>query len=339
MLETLPAPLPDPIRAEIVPRSENQIILPALIQNAGEKTARRYLEFFLVSIRNQNTRAAYGRAVSKFFTWCEAKGLTDLQKIEPLMVAAFIEQETKQRHAQTVKQELAAIKGLFDYLVIGQIIPFNPASSVRGPAYSIDQGKTPVLRPEEVRALLDSIPTTTKDGKPYLVGLRDRALIGVMIYTFARVSAVVNMTVADYRLQGKRSEAQLHEKGGVFHKVPMHHMAQEYLDAYVEAASIGDKRKTPLFRSAQGKTNTLTENAMHRNDALRVVKRRAKAAGLPEDICCHSWRATGITNFRFNGGTLENAQAIANHKSPRTTKLYDRTGQDITQKEIERMNF
>jgi len=312
--------------------------LPATIVCADEKTQKRFLEFFAATIRNKNTRAAYYRAVCKFFRWCEARGLTQIAQVEPLIVAAFIEAETSRHEAQTVKQELAAIRKLFDYLVTGQIVPFNPAASVRGPSYSIDVGKTPVLSGDEARRLLESIPVY-KGRDPDLLGLRDRALIGLMVYSFARVSAVVQMKVGDYRQQGKRFQVTLHEKGGKFHRVPVHHKAEEYIDEYLEAAGIGEEKKTPLWRSAQGKSGRLTENALSRVDVLRMVKRRAKAAGIAPDIGCHTFRATGITAYLISGGTVESAQQIARHKSPRTTKLYDRRGDKITLDEIERIRL
>ena len=96
--------------------------------------------------------------------------------------------------------------------------------------------------------------------------------------------------------------------------------------------------KTPLFRTV-GRRGELTARQMTRNDALRMIKRRAKKAGLPSDICCHTFRATGITAYLENGGTIENAQAIAAHESPRTTKLYDRTSDEITLDEVERIRI
>ena len=313
--------------------------LPTLIERAGEKTARRFLEFFAATIRNKNTRAAYYRASCKFFRWCETRELHELHQIEPLVVAAFIEEETGKHQAQTVKLELAALRQLFDYLVTGQIVPFNPAASVKGPAYSIDEGKTPILTGDEARALLDSIATVKKDGAPDLIGLRDRALIGLMIFTFARVSAVLGMKIEDYRPNGKRFEVSLHEKGGKFHRLPVHHIAEEYLDAYIEAAHIADEKKSPLFRSTAGRSGQLNARAMSRNDVLRMIKRRAKNAGLSTEIGCHTFRGTGITAYLENKGTLENAQMIAKHKSPRTTRLYDRRNQKVVMEEINRIQL
>jgi len=302
--------------------------LPALIARAGEQAAWRFIEFFTATIRNKNTRAAYAEAVHQFFCWCAKHGIQELHQIRPVVIASYIEQHPGA--APTIKQHLAAIRMLFDWLVTGQIVPVNPASSVRGPKHVVKRGKTPVLKADQARALLDSIETNT------IVGLRDRALLGVMCYTFARVSATVGMRVEDYYQNGKRWWIRLHEKGGKRHEVPAHHNAEAYMDAYLAAAGIAADKKSPLFRSVD-KHRQLTENPMTRTDVLRMIKRRALAAGLPYSTCCHTFRATGITAFLENGGTIENAQAIAAHESPRTTKLYDRTGDEITLDEVERI--
>jgi site-specific recombinase XerD len=324
----------------LVPLSDNQELsavgpaqLPNLIVRAGDDATRRFVEFFAVTIRNRNTRAAYVQAVGQFFRWCEGRGLR-LETIQPIAVAAYIERLTELRQAPTVKQHLAAIRMLFDWLVTGHVVAANPAWSVRGPKHVVKKGKTPVLTAVEARQLLDSIETDT------LIGLRDRALIALMCYSFARVSASVAMNVEDYYQQGRRSWFRLHEKGGKFHEVPVHHTAEEYLDSYIAAAGIGDDRKTSLFRSAVGKANALSTNRMGRTDALRMIKRRSLACGINADrICCHTFRATGITAYLENGGTIEHAQAIAAHESPRTTKLYDRTSDALSLDEIERISI
>jgi site-specific recombinase XerD len=253
-----------------------------------------------------------------------------LEQLRPAVIAAYIEQHPGS--PPTVKQHLAAIRMLFDWLVIGQIVPMNPAASVRGPKYVVKTGKTPVLKADEARMLLDSIDTST------IVGIRDRALIGLMCYTFARVSAAVHMKVEDYYQNGKRFWLRLHEKGGKRHEVPAHHNAEAYIDAYIQAAGVADEKKTPLFRAVD-KHRQITDRPLSRTDVLRMIKRRAHDAGLPVSISCHTFRATGITAYLENGGTIENAQAIAAHESPRTTKLYDRTSDQITLDEVERISI
>jgi site-specific recombinase XerD len=302
-----------------------------LFLRAGDDASRRFLEFFAVTIRNRNTRDAYAQAIGQFCQWCEGRRLK-LDTVNPIAISTYIETLMTKRSAPTVKQHLAAIRMLFDWLVTGQIVPTNPAGSVRGPRYSLKKGKTHVLTAAEARQLLDSIETST------LIGLRDRALIGLMCYSFARVSAVANMKVEDFYQQGKRHWIRLHEKNGKFHEVPAHHNAEEYLDLYIAGVGITNEKKAPLFRSAVGKSDHLTATRMSRTDILRMVKRRALVAGISADhICCHTFRATGITTYLENGGTLEHAQAIAAHESPRTTKLYDRTADTITLDEIERI--
>jgi site-specific recombinase XerD len=304
--------------------------LPIAIARAGECAAWRFIEFFTANIRNKNTRAAYAQAVSQFFTWCETHRIIDLERIKPVIISAYVEELQSTRSAPTVKQHLAAIRMLFDWLVIGQVVPMNPASSVRGPKHVTKRGKTPVLQADQARQLLDSIDVET------IVGLRDRAIIGLMCYTFARVSAMTHMKVEDYYQSGKRWWIRLHEKGGKRHEVPAHHNAEAYLDAYLESAGIRNEKSDPLFRSVD-KHRELTFKPMTRVDVFRMIKRRAAAASLPSSTFCHTFRATGITAYLENGGTIENAQAIAAHESPRTTKLYDRTSDEITLDEVERI--
>jgi integrase/recombinase XerD len=308
------------------------IRLPTIIVAADEHASRRFIEFFTANIRNRNTRQAYAHAIGRFLNWCEANRLS-LDTLEPVAIAAYIEQLMTVQSAPAVKQHLAAIKMLLDWLVVGQVLPFNPAASVRGPRHVVKKGKTLVLSAGQARQLLDSIDLTT------LVGLRDRALIGAMVYSFARVSAVINMSVEDYWQNGKRWWLRLHEKGGKYHEVPAHHNAEEYVDAYLHVAGIAGEAKTPLFRSANGSTDTLTSRRMSRGDVWHMIRRRAVKAGLPARTCCHTFRATGITDYLENGGTIEKAQTIAAHESPRTTKLYDRTSDEITLDEIERIRI
>jgi integrase/recombinase XerD len=300
--------------------------LPPLVRMAGPRAGKRFVEFFTANIRNRNTRRAYAQAVGRFATWCERRGLL-LEQLEPVLVAAYIEELQQRVAAPSVKLHLAAIRTLFDYLVVGQVLPVNPAAAVRGPKHVVKVGKTPVLTAAECRSLLDGIDTAT------VAGLRDRALIAVMTYSFARVGAVVGMRVRDYYSQGRRAWFRLHEKGGRFHQVPAHHNAVAYTDEYLAATSAAPR--APLFRSLDG--GQLSTRGISADGVLQMVKRRAAAASLPREICCHTFRATGITAYLANGGELATAQKIAGHESPRTTALYDRTGDAVSLDEIERI--
>ena len=214
-----------------------------------------------------------------------------------------------------------------------KLVATNPAHAVRGPKHVVKTGKTTVLDAEQKRKLLDSIDTST------VVGLRDLALISVMTFAFARIGAVVAMRVEDYYPKGKRWWVRLHEKGGKRHEMPAHHTLEAYLDAYIEAAGIRDGGKAPLFRSAAGRSGALTEKPMNRIDAWRMIQRRSADLGMRVTIGCHTFRGTGITAYLEAGGTLENAQAMAAHESPRTTKLYDRTSDAITLDEVEQISI
>ena len=318
-------PVPADERPELA-RPGAAVALPAVIVDAGPVAVERFLEFFAAAIANGRTRAAYGRAAGQFLAWCGARGL-ELQAIAPLHVAAYIRTHTGA--VPTIKQHLAAIRSLCDWLVVHQVLPANPAAAVRGPKHVVTKGATPVLSPAETRALLDRIDTGS------VVGLRDRALLSVLVYSFARVSAAVGMRRQDYFRQGTRGWLRLHEKGGKRHDVPAHHRAEEALEAYVAAGALEDAR-APLFQSVE-RSGRLSGRLLVRRAVLAMVKRRASAAGLPASTCCHTFRATGITAYLSNGGTLEHAQRIAGHASPKTTKLYDRTADAISLDEIERI--
>lgn len=303
--------------------------LPAIITQSGDVASRRFVEFFAAHIRNAGTRRKYGHAVARFCHWCDERGIA-LEQIEPIVVAAYIEELMGKLAKPTVKLHLAAIRMLFDYLVTGQVLPFNPAASVRGPKHVVEKGKTPVLSAEETRWLLDSIDTST------IAGLRDRALIGLLVYSFARVSAATNMNVEDYFMQGRRMWFRFLEKGGKHHDVPAHPEANRYMDLYLREAGIASETLTPLFRTLE-RRKFLSERRMSQTDVLRMIKRRAMACGLPASTCCHTFRATGITTYLQSGGSLEHARRIAGHQSSRTTKLYDRTNDAIDIAEIERI--
>jgi integrase len=284
--------------------------VPALYAPTAQ-AAKRFIEYFAANIRNPNTRRAYFHAVLEFSSWCEAQNFTQILDIEPLHVAAYIEQLTARLAKPSVKQ--------------------HPAAPVRGPKYTVRKGKTPVLAQEEARELLDAIDTSP------VVGLRDRALNATMIYTFGRVGAVIKMRGEDYYTQGRRGWVRLHEKGGKRHEMPCNHNLEAYLDAYISAAGLAGDLKGYLFRTVRGRGRALTTNPMAQADVYRMIRRRAYAAGIKTRIGNHTFRATGITQYLRNGGRRELAQQMEAHESPRTTALYDRRDEEAAVDEVERI--
>ena len=248
-------------------------VLPAIVAAAGEQAGIRFLEFFAANIRNANTRRAYARAVVDFLAWCEGRGVALVTDVQPLHVGTYIEALSLARSAPTAKQNLAAIRHLFNWLVMGQVVPLNPAASVRGPSHSVRRGKTPVLDPTEARQILDAIDISTA------AGLRDRALIGLMVFSFARVGAALGMKVEDVYVQNRRLWVRLHEKGGKRHEMPCHHSLEIFLDAYLDGCNLRRDPKGPLFRTVERGRAVLTATPLPQSNAYAMIGRRAVDAG------------------------------------------------------------
>ncbi len=299
------------------------------------------LQFFAAEIRNANTRRAYLRAAENFLRFAgERPGGDDLQSISSLDIAAWLESMSQSGQTiPTIKARLAAVRMLFQALTRERILRSNPAAVVRGPKYSIRRGKTPVLSAAETRQLLDSIPADT------IVGLRDRAFIAAMVYSFARVGAVTALRVEDVFIQNRRLWLRLREKGGKELPVPCHHTLEEYLTAYLDAAELRQHPRAFVFQTIDRQAKQaagivrLSGKPIPQPSAWAMLQRRARSASIATEICNHTFRATGITTYLQNGGTIERAAHIANHSSTRTTQLYDRRPDDVTLDEIERIQI
>ena len=305
---------------------------PAPVAAAGERASYRFHEVFTAQIRNPYTRRAYARAATEFFDWLEARGVTRLAAIESVHVAGYIEQLQRARSAPTAKLRLSALRRLFDWLVAGEIMPTNPAAAVRGPRHVVRRGKTAALDPAEARRLIDSIDTRS------VIGLRDRALIGLMVYSFARIGAATGMRVEDVVSQNRRLWMRLPERGGKRRAMPCHHNLESYLRAYIDGAGLAKDPKALLFQSCD-RTGRLAGNPLPQANAYAMIQRRARAAGIATRVGNHTLRATGLTAYLKNGGALEKAAAMANHASTRTTQLYDRRSEQVTLDDVERVSI
>lgn len=336
------------IKDVIIYSSMNELALnstfarwPAAVSNASPQALYAVLQFFAAEIRNPNTRRAYMRAAEDFFVFAGAsRGGDRLETITSLHISAWLEtMRASGLSAPTIKQRLAGLKMLFQALTREGILTVNPTAVVRGPKHSVRRGKTPILSAEEARQLLDSINAET------LVGLRDRALIAAMVYSFGRIGAVTGLCVKDVFTQQRRLWLRLHEKGGKRHEVPCHHHLETYLAAYLDEAGIAGEPKAPLFQTfaREGSRKDvgwrLSGKPMTQAIAWQMLQRRVKEAGLDTAVCNHTFRATGITAYLKNGGTLEKAANMASHASTRTTQLYDRRSDDVTLDEIEKIQI
>jgi site-specific recombinase XerD len=313
--------------------------LPAILQAAGRNVRDRIEHFLRAAIDNDNKRRAYGRALGSFFVFLEDGGRERVQDIIPLDVRDYLEAaKANGLSTATWKQHMAAVRMLFDHLVTGGVLERNPALSVKAPRQKLGNGKTPVLTAEEAGELPRPIEADT------VVGLRDRALIGVMVFTFARISAACGMNVADLFHRQRRLWVRLHEKGGKFHEMPCHHTLEGYLAEYIERAALADAGRVPLFQAIKHRPYgrgqaELTGERLDRLSAWKMVRRRARAAGIATEVRNHTFRGTGITAYLENGSTLEKARQMATHASTRTTQLYDRREDRVTFDEIVKINI
>jgi integrase len=236
------------------------------------------------------------------------------------------------RSAPTAKLRLAALRRLLDWMAAGEIVPANPAAAVRGPRHVVQRGKTAALEPAEARRLIDAIDTKS------VIGLRDRALIGLMVYSFARIGAATAMRVEDVASQNRRLWLRLPDKGGERRAMPCHRRLEAYLREYIDGAGLAGEPKALLFQTCS-RAGRLTGNPLPQANAYAMVQRRAKAAGVATRVGNHTFRATGITAYLENGGALEKAARMASHASTRTTQLYDRRTEEVTLDDIERVSI
>lgn len=339
----------------LITTDETSIGLPVPLQTSPSliEAVRTFLR---AELRSPHTRRAYRLAAREFFLYLfDTLGLGRLDEATPLHVASWIEtMENRGLSKPTIKQRLAAVTMLLRSLVRQRVIASNPADMVKGPSYSLERGKTPVLDAAEMGRLLCAIDATT------LIGKRDRALIATMAYTFARISAVTSLKVADLFTQKRRLWIRLSEKGGKCKDMPCHHNLEHYLLDWLDVSGLVAKPEAFLFptfasggarqtgRHTSGETLQAAHNKVVRplssrpmNQAMtwQMLQRRAKSAGIGTDICNHTFRATGITAYLSNGGTIERAKAMAGHKATTTTQLYDRRPDDVTLEEIERIHY
>ena len=312
-------------------RPEAGEILPRLVAEAGTAAEFAWDEFFRGSLRNLHTRAAYSRPVRRLLAWLEARGIP-LVQVTPGMIGEYF--DNLKGSVPTKKLALAAIRRFFGAMVQRHVMVLNPAATVRGERYSVVEGKTPEISPEQARALLKAIDVETP------IGLRDRAILTTLIYTASRAGAVAALRLKDFAHDGTQYSLRFAEKGGKQREIPVRHDLEGYLLDYLKVAVTENEPKTsPLFRTLVRRTRKFTGNAMSGTDVWRMVKRRLNSAGLPAQISPHSFRVATVTNLLSQGVALTDVQYLAGHSDPRTTRLYDRRQRVVSRNLVERISI
>lgn len=304
--------------------------LPTLVAEAGPGAQFAWEEFIYGQIRNPYTRSNYGRAVQQFLAYCHRAGLA-LTQIAPRDVGVYL--DGLSLAAATKKVHLAGLRHFFDTLVNRHVVVLNPAASVRGERLQVVEGKTPEIGVDQARRLLRGLDAS------HVVGQRDRAIIGILIYTAARVGAVAKLRRGDFYDVADQHCLRFIEKGGKSREIPVRHDLRGFILDYLTAASFDySDKNAPLFRTAVRRTKQLTHSGVTSGDIQRMVKRQLKRAGLSLRLSPHSFRVTTITDLLTQGVSLEDVQNLAGHADPRTTRLYDRRQRSVTRNIVERIS-
>lgn len=305
--------------------------LPVLVQRYGTAATTAWHDFFSGKLPNANTRAAYGHALRRFLAWCDFHG-RDLPRITPGDVGDYFRQHAGS--TPTKKQHLAALRKFFNLLVERHICLLNPAAVAELERMTVVEGKTPLITPAQISQLVKSIRLDT------IAGMRDRAILAALSFTGARAGAVAKLHREHFYETDGQYMLHFDEKGGKSREIPVRYDLQRVLLAYMEAAALQDApRKSPLFRTAVRRENRLTDKGMTANDVCRMIKRRLKRVGLPDNLSAHSFRVAVATDLFDQGVDTKDVQRLLGHADPRTTRLYDRTDRKVTRNLVERIRI
>ena len=309
--------------------------VPAIVSATGAGASEAYLEYLRDNVQTTNTRDAYGRAIRALDAWAAARNLGSLEVLGPQYIADYAAgMSDSGSSASSVKQALAAIRGLFGRLVTLGVLEHDPSRFVRAPKVERRaRGTLDLLAGGDTRALLESFDTST------LWGLRNRALVATMLYGFAGVSSALAARVSDYGAAGSQRRLRLTSASGVLIDVPCHQELDASLLAWLDAAGL---HKTPdawLYPAIPG-GRRIANRPMSEVTAWSMVKTQAERIGIKQ-VSCRTFRATGISAFLSQGGRIADAQYLAGHRDPASTLVYaplPTTGEKLSA-DIERMRF
>lgn len=308
----------------LTPLGDPQARLPC-----GDACLAATQEFLLARLANEHTRRSYARACAEFAAWC-ARHQLELEAVSATHIAAWARQLQRERAPATVATRVAALRRWYDWLRECRVVPANPATSTRTPRPSRQAGSTPTLAPEEIASLYRDFGRGAGE-------LRDRALIGLLLYGFLRIGCALALRAEDLELAAERPRVRVTEKGGVQRWLPLHASVRADLLAYLDEVRFEPRQH--LFVAFPRGGRLRSERPLRREQVYAMVRRRLARAGIARTAGCHAFRATGITRFLSQGGRIETAAWLAGHVSLRTTQLYDRRDHDDAGAELSRLAF
>ena len=303
----------------------------SVIEDAGGGAILAAEEFFLAGLPNRHTRRAYTRHVEDFLAWCGEHEVA-LAAVSPGDAAAWI--DAKAASVSSQRMALAALRRFFRLLVTRHAILLNPFDSVRGPRREDRrEGKAALITPAQVRHLLQTIDLS----RP--TGLRDRAVLGTLAGTGARVGAISRLRIRDFRDFGDHRTLRLHEKRGLVREIPVRVDLDGWIHAYLLLVAGELAPAGPLFRPLRLPTQRFADHAMRPGTIRAMLKRRLRDAGLPSIITPHSFRAMVVTDLLTQGVPIEDVQYLVGHAHPSTTLIYDRRARSVSRNTVERISI
>ena len=298
---------------------------PMVLVRCCQLGVKHYNDYLHLSIPSDDSRQTYKSAISLFFRFCDDSDIAEMVDVEPIHVLAYLDHRTKELgRIASARTHFSAIKSLFQYLVEKEFLASNPAASVAYSFVDSRKVKTAIISSKDVRRLLLSIPDNPNEPErpAKQTDLRDKALIGLMAYTFVRIGGALSANIGNFRYDNRTMWLDMIEKGTKEHSLPISGAPRAFLEQYISACGLNDK-SAPLFQSAN-RNGQLTGKRYDRGNSRRMIAARAKALGIAGNTKNHTFRATGITHFLEGGGRIDDAQDIANHADSSTTRRYDR---------------
>jgi site-specific recombinase XerD len=272
---------------------------------------------WFANIDNPQTRRAYQADLQDFMGFVQLQSADELRLVTRAHVIAWRKRlETRELSGSTIRRKLSALSSLYEFLCEANAVLANPVDGVKRPKADVNEGKTPALGDHQARRLLAAPPADT------LKGLRDRAILSVLLYHGLRREELASLKVRDVQSRRGVPHLKVHGKGSKIRFVPLHPASQEALHAYLEAAGHASDADGALFRPLKNPVSGALDQAITPDGVYKLVRGYARKIGV--EIGAHALRATAATNALEHEADISKVQEWLGHANIATTRLYDR---------------